>query len=92
MIVSLCYKKNTMINNSYTIEISEPENKNELFGAWCEELQLSAFGETENEAFYNLIENIPLYFSVKSEPQRKKFLQKTRPINALKRFVIPAFA
>lgn len=79
-------------SNMYTIEISPPENKRELFGAWCEELKLSAFGETEQEAFYNLIENIPIYFEIQSEEKRSERLREHRPSSRKKKFTIPAFA
>lgn len=79
----------------YTITIEYPKNDNELFGAWCDELQLSAFGESESEAFYNLIENIPIYFDIQNENQRnKKFVSKRESFSSPKKqkFLIPEFA
>jgi hypothetical protein len=78
--------------NKYTIMISEPENKNQIWGAWCEELKLSAFGETESESFYNLIENIPEYFKVKDEDKRLKLLRSVREGSRQRKITIPAFA
>jgi len=56
----------------YTITISPPKNNKQLWGVWCDELKLSAFGETESEAFYNLIENIPDFLKIKGEKERTK--------------------
>jgi hypothetical protein len=43
--------KDTKHANQYLIQINPPENKNQLWGAWCEDLALSAFGETKQQAF-----------------------------------------
>lgn len=78
--------------SQYTVEIDAPKNKNELWGAWCKELKLSAFGETESEAFYNLVENIPEYFSIKGEAERTAILRKKTTKTKSRTFTLPAFA
>ena len=62
--------------HDYTITIIPPESDSQLWGARCEELQLDASGETESEAFYNLVENIPIYFEIKNETQRHQKLSQ----------------
>jgi len=76
----------------YTIEISPPKDDTEIFGAWCPELSLSAFGKTENEAFYNLIENIPLFFEVSDEKKRQQCLRSKKSPLKKRKITIPAFA
>ncbi len=77
----------------YTIIIHPPENKNQLWGARCENLKLNASGETEQEAFYNLIENIPYYFEIKNETERHSTLIQKKTERRTKRtFQIPAFS
>ena len=79
--------------NRYTIKIYPPENKNQLWGARCEDLKLNASGETESEAFYNLMENIPIYFQIKNEEERHSILTKKKTSPKIERkFEIPAFA
>ena len=83
------------MNTQYTITLEAPENSDELYGAWCEELKLSAFRESESEAFYNLVENIPAYFEVKNEEERTYILRshiKTRLPSRLKEIKISAFS
>ena len=82
-----------MVNNGqYTITMHPPQNTKQLWGARCEELKLNASGKTEGEAFYNLIENIPVYFEIKNEAQRHHLLTKNTSHNyAEKSFQIPAF-
>ncbi len=80
---------------TYTIRLDPPENDNQLWGAWCEELKLSAFGETKNEAFYNMVENIPIYFEIKNEFERSKKLRSFIEKEEEKKeevYCIPAFA
>jgi len=76
----------------YTITISPPKDDNQLWGAWCEEIKLSAFGETESEAFYNLIENIPVFFKIKGEKERTSTLRTRHSVPRKKKIKIPAFA
>jgi predicted RNase H-like HicB family nuclease len=79
--------------SNYTIKTYPPQNKNELWGVRCEELKLNASGETEQEAFYNLIENIPVYFEIKNETDRHLILSKNKKNKGEARcFQIPAFA
>lgn len=81
-----------MISDQYTIDVIPPENPKELWGVWCKELKLSAFGETESEAFYNLVENIPEFLKIQKEADRTKTLRNNTKTTQRKRFTIPAFA
>lgn len=37
---------------TYSIRLDPPANENQLLGAWSEELEFSAFGETKNDVFH----------------------------------------
>jgi hypothetical protein len=79
--------------NQYLIQINPPENKNQLWGAWCEDLALSAFGETKQQAFYNLVQNIPEYFAIKAERTEEKMNHTTFTQDfESETYFIPAFA
>lgn len=79
-------------SNQYAIVINPPEDKNQLWGAWCEDLELSAFGETKQQAFYNLVQNIPEYFAIQNERSAPSPIEKfDHDITATETYFIPAF-
>ncbi len=82
-----------MKDSNYTIKIYPPKDKNQLWGARCEDLKLNASGETESDAFYNLMVNIPIYFKIKNEEQQHTALTKRKfERHTEQSFKIPAFA
>ncbi len=83
-----------MLNSNYTIKIHPPEKDNQLWGAWCEELNMMTSGKSEGEAFYNLVINIPEYFKVKAELRQKDkvFDSYKRKSFMPRTFKIPSYA
>ncbi len=81
-----------MNNNNYTITVYPPETDIQLWSVWCKELELGASGETENEAFYNLVENLPTFFEIKNEIGRTEKLRKHKLAPKQRTFQIPAYA
>ncbi len=63
----------------------EINNGRKIYNATCEELKITDFGDTPEEAINNLREGIKLLFEV--EPSKKEFFMKEKPIMIKKIFL-----